>query len=215
MVLGLAGCGDPYPPSGALAARAAGRGAAAHPAGEHRRFTSSPNRRPGFPPPTSGTHRIEIVRVQPANELVWTADGTRLPDYVRPEALQGFSRGPVHFIEGKICPEGCAFEVRFGSKDGERRAYLTVDYGHDNPGTLVDVEVAGAALVVTQTTSYPPGTFSLSGVVTEVTPRGSVVRSKVLSSIAASRADGGRPPPTRKVSTRSPGSTTAPRRCQP
>ena len=50
-----------------------------------------------------------------------------------------------------ICSQGCAFVVRFGIKDGKRRAYVTVDYGHDNPGTLVDVEVANAALVVTQT----------------------------------------------------------------
>ena len=51
---------------------------------------------------------------------------------------------------------------------------MTVDYGHDNPGTMVDVEVAGGALLVTRTTSYLPGTFSLSGVVTEVTPHGIV-----------------------------------------
>jgi hypothetical protein len=37
-------------------------------------------------------------------------------------------------VEGKICEEGCGFEVRFGSENGERRAYLTIDYGHDNPG---------------------------------------------------------------------------------
>ena len=51
----------------------------------------------------------------------------------------------------------CAFIVRFGIKDGKRRAYLTVDYHDDNPGTLVDVEVANGALVVTQTELYPPG----------------------------------------------------------
>ena len=61
------------------------------------------------------------------------------------------------FIEGKICPEACAFEVRFGTRDGERRAYLTVDHVHWNPGTLVDVEVAGGALIVTETDVYPPG----------------------------------------------------------
>ena len=65
--------------------------------------------------------------------------------------------GRLIFIEGKICPEACAFEVRFGTRDGERRAYLTVDYVHWNPGTLVDVEVAGGALVVTETDEYPPG----------------------------------------------------------
>ena len=78
------------------------------------------------------------------------------------------------FIEGKICAAGCAFEVRFGTEDGDRRAYLTVDYGHDNPGTVVDVEVAGGELLVTQTDVYPPGSPTLSGVVTGMTARGHV-----------------------------------------
>ena len=63
-------------------------------------------------------------------------------------------------------------EVRFGTKDGERRAYLTADYGHENPGTLVDVEVVGGALVVARTDVFPPGTPTLSGVVFEATPSG-------------------------------------------
>ena len=80
----------------------------------------------------------------------------------------------MSYIVGEICAEGCAFEVRFGTKDGERRAYLTADYGHDNPGTLVDVEVSGSALVVTRTSIFVPGSFTLSGVVTEATPAGIV-----------------------------------------
>ena len=51
---------------------------------------------------------------------------------------------------------------------------LTVDYGHDNPGTLVDVEVSDGKLAVSQTTLYPPGTFTLSGLVTEMSPAGPV-----------------------------------------
>lgn len=80
----------------------------------------------------------------------------------------------VYFILGKICAEGCDFEVRFGTRNGETRAYLTADYGHDNPGTLVDVEVSGGALVVTRTSHFVPGSFTLSGVVTEGTPTGNV-----------------------------------------
>ena len=172
MVLVLAGCGDPYVPTGPSS-------------------PEPPDTPPSNPPVTSTLHQFtesetgfsttdlrdaqdEIVQFTPANELVWAADGTRLPGFRVSSHDSGFSRGPVHFIEGKICTEGCAFEVRFGSKDGERRAYLTVDYGHRNPGTLVDVEVAGATLVVTQTTAYPPGTFTLSGIVTEVTAAGAV-----------------------------------------
>ncbi|HUP41242.1 MAG TPA: carboxypeptidase regulatory-like domain-containing protein, partial [Vicinamibacterales bacterium] len=44
----------------------------------------------------------------------------------------------------------------------------------DNPGTLVDVEVRDGALVVNQTATYPPGTPTLSGRVTEMTSTGEV-----------------------------------------
>jgi hypothetical protein len=115
----------------------------------------------------------QIVQFNDAHELVWTTDGTRLPGY-RVMAVPGYPRGPVYFIDGKICAEGCQFEVRFGSKDGERRASLTVDYGHDNPGTLVDVEIAGGTLAVTRTPLFPPGTYALSGMVTEDTSKGVV-----------------------------------------
>jgi hypothetical protein len=110
----------------------------------------------------------QVIQINTANELIWAADGTRLPGY-RVESYSGAS-----YIVGKICAEGCAFEVRFGTRNGERRAYLTADYGHDNPGTLVDVEFSGGALVVTRTNTFLPGSFTLSGVVTEVTPLGIV-----------------------------------------
>ena len=115
----------------------------------------------------------QIVQVNSNRELIWTADGTRLPGYRATN--HAFNDGRrYYFIEGKICEAGCAFEVRFGNEDGERRAYLTVDYGHENPGTVVDVEVIGGALQVTQTDIYPPGTPTLSGVVTGATARGPV-----------------------------------------
>lgn len=106
----------------------------------------------------------QILRITTTNELIWAADGSRLPGY--------FARG--HSIDGKICPEGCTLVVRFGSRDGERRAYLTADYGHNNPGTVVDVEVTGGMLVVTRTGEFPPGSPTLSGVVTEMTSAGPV-----------------------------------------
>ena len=86
----------------------------------------------------------------------------------------GDSYQGVSFILGKICAEGCDFEVRFGTRNGERRAYLTADYGHDNPGTVVNVEVSGSVLTVTRTSLFVPGSFTLSGVVTEATPTGNV-----------------------------------------
>jgi Carboxypeptidase regulatory-like domain len=114
----------------------------------------------------------QIVQLNSVNELVWAADGARLPGYRTTSFIRGGQRH--HFIEGKVCAEGCAFEVRFGAADGERRAYLTVDYGHDNPGTVVDVEVAGGELLVTQTDVYPPGSPTLSGIVMGMTARGPV-----------------------------------------
>jgi Carboxypeptidase regulatory-like domain len=111
-----------------------------------------------------------ILELNVAGELLWTPDGSRLPGY---QVDTGHYPGST-FISGRICEVECAFEVRFGTKDGDRRAYLTVDYGHDNPGTLVDVEVVGGALVVTQTQMYVPGSFTLSGRVTEMTAAGEI-----------------------------------------
>ena len=115
----------------------------------------------------------QVVQFTSSNELLWMADATRLPGYR--VTFGRFSDGRRHyFVEGKICETGCAFEVRFGSDNGERRAYLTVDYGHDNPGTVVDVEVIDRVLHVAQTAVYPPGTPTLSGSVTAKTARGPV-----------------------------------------
>ncbi len=108
----------------------------------------------------------QVIRINSANELIWTPDGTRLKGY-SVKTIQG-SHGVVTFIEGSICDACYAFEVRFGTANGERRAYLTVDYGHDNPGTLVDVELAGGRLVVRATDVFAPGSYTLSGEVTEV-----------------------------------------------
>ena len=44
----------------------------------------------------------------------------------------------------------------------------------DHPGTLVDVEVVDGKLVVGQTSSFPPGTPTLTGFVSESTPAGRV-----------------------------------------
>jgi hypothetical protein len=115
----------------------------------------------------------QVIQFNNSNELIWTADLTRLPGYR--VTSHKFQDGRRHyFVEGNICETGCAFEVRFGSENGERRAYLTVDYGHDNPGTVVDVEVVNGVLQVVQTGIYPPGTPTLSGVVTGTTARGPV-----------------------------------------
>jgi hypothetical protein len=100
----------------------------------------------------------QIVQFNTANELIWTADGTHLPGY----PVQG------HAISADASCK-CSLVVRFGTSNGERRAYLTADYGHDNPGTLVDLAIAGGVLVVSRTNVFAPGTYTQSGVVTEMT----------------------------------------------
>ena len=143
----------------------------------------------------------QIVQVNSNSELIWTADGTRLPGY-RATGYAFSDDRRYYFIEGKICEAGCAFEVRFGTEDGERRAYLTVDYGHDNPGTVVDVEVSGGELQVTQTDVYPPGTPTLSGVVTGDDSASARWRWKESRSGAAFQQAGASHEPTATASTK-------------
>lgn len=107
--------------------------------------------------------RDHVVQFTTASELIWT-DGTRLPGHE--------ADGPGHRLIGNAAPEAscqCWLVVRFGASAGERRAYLTADVGHSNPGTLVELEINGSALVVSWSDLFPPGTYTLSGVVTGAT----------------------------------------------
>lgn len=116
-----------------------------------------------FTDPRSGFSTSEVrdandrvVQFNTANELIWS-DGTRLGGY---------------FVQGNSIPAeaacGCWLVVRFGERAGDPRAYMTADYGHDNPGTVVALDIAGGALVVKRTTMFVPGTHTLSGIVTEL-----------------------------------------------
>ena len=126
----------------------------------------------GFSTPDARDSDDQIVQIASSGYLIWTSDGTRLPGYgVFTHVGQG---APWSFIEGTLCAEGCSLEVRFGMKNGERRAYLTADYGHDNPGTMVDLELVNGALRVSRTNLFPPGTFTQSGFVREATTAGSI-----------------------------------------
>jgi hypothetical protein len=81
----------------------------------------------------------QIVHFNTAGELIWTADGTRFSQTPQGERFLG-SQAP--------------FEVLFGTKDGERRAYLTfsMNYHHyDPPPTVVDLEVVDGRLVFSDT----------------------------------------------------------------
>ena len=106
-----------------------------------------------------------VVQFTSANELIWI-DGSHLPGH--------HVDGPGHRGQ-QGAPEAscqCWLEVRFGATAGERRAYMTADVGHSNPGTLVDLAITGGALVVSWTDLFPPGTYTLSGVITEATATG-------------------------------------------
>jgi hypothetical protein len=107
---------------------------------------------------TSDLHDADeqVIRFSVASELIWMADGTRLLGY----GVAGNS------ISVPAC--ACSLVVRFGTRDGERRAYLTADYIHDNPGTLIGLSISGGALAITRTTVFAPGTYTQSGVITEM-----------------------------------------------
>jgi hypothetical protein len=107
--------------------------------------------------------RDHVVQFDTSGNVIWVADGTRVPGYR--------AQGSYVPAEG-LC--ACWLEVRFGSVAGERRAYLTADYGHDNPGSLIALDLVDGRLAFARTDLFPPGTYTLSGIVTEMTPTGSV-----------------------------------------
>jgi hypothetical protein len=155
----LAACG-PNGSSASLFGPSAGVPSVAQPVGPTLRQFAEPGT--GFSTTSLYDAHDHIVQFNTASELIWVADGTRIP---------GFPVVDRTYINAeKIC--ACWFEVRFGTKDGERRAYLTADYGHYNPATLVGLELVGGTLVMTQSDLFPPGTFTLSGMVTEMTTAG-------------------------------------------
>ena len=79
----------------------------------------------------------QIVRFNTADELIWTADGTRFPGY---RANGNFLRFDSNF------------EVVFATRAGERRAYFTLHgHGAGDPNRICDIEVVGGRLVITET----------------------------------------------------------------
>jgi len=151
---GLVGCGSPVVPTPPSAPSA--------PSG----VPQTPATLVMFKDPVTGLStpdvrdaRGHIVQFTTANELIWI-DGTHIPGH------QVDSRQEVS------CQ--CWLVVRFGAADGERRAYLTGDIGHYNQGTVVDLEITDGALAVTWSDLFPPGTYTLSGYVSEATATGLV-----------------------------------------
>jgi IPT/TIG domain len=103
----------------------------------------------------------QIVRFTVDGFLVWAADET---------PLHGYRVRNNRYIDADFCR--CTIEVRFGTRNSERQAFLTADYGHDNPETILNVELTGGVLTAERSTVYVPGTFLLTGVITEMTDAG-------------------------------------------
>jgi hypothetical protein len=80
----------------------------------------------------------QIVRFDTtSNSLIWAADG------------RSFSGYPV---SGNFIRSDKAFQVRFGTKDGERRAYFTETAAE----TICDIEVVGSQLMISPTSVPVP-----------------------------------------------------------
>jgi hypothetical protein len=81
----------------------------------------------------------QIVRFDmTSNSLIWAVDG------------RSFSGYPV---SGNFIRADRSFQVRFGTKDGERRAYFTETVAT----TICDIEIVGGQLAISPTNVTVPG----------------------------------------------------------
>ena len=81
----------------------------------------------------------QIVRFDVAsNSLIWVGDGRSFSGYPTSGLFIGADR---------------SFQVRFGTEDGERRAYFT----ETSTKTICDIEIVGSQLVITGTNVTVPG----------------------------------------------------------
>jgi hypothetical protein len=81
----------------------------------------------------------QIVRFDVAsNSLIWMADGRSFPGYP---------------VSGNFVASDKHFQIRFGTKDGERRAYFT----ETASATICDIEVSGGQLFISPTNVRVPG----------------------------------------------------------
>ena len=82
----------------------------------------------------------QIVRFDSANgALIWVASGSSFPGYP---------------VDGHFITSTRQFQVRFGIRDGERRAYFT----ETGTGTICDIVVTGSQLTILPTNVAVPGT---------------------------------------------------------
>jgi hypothetical protein len=131
LTLAMAACGSPTSPS---------------PAGGRSTSTSATtlmvftDRASGFSTTDVRDAYEQIVQFNTAGEMIWTAGDARFAGFLADDG--------VVTAEG-VCA-GCYFLIRFGTLDGQRRAYLTWsgDPAPDRPVTILDVDVVGGRLVV-------------------------------------------------------------------
>jgi hypothetical protein len=85
----------------------------------------------------------QIVRFNTAGELVWTSSGAK---------FAGFTADGQVVTASPVCAD-CYFLVRFATRGGQRRAYLTWsgEPAPDRPITILDLDVVGERLVVADT----------------------------------------------------------------
>ena len=150
LVHGLAGCGDSGSPAAPSAVPSAPSPVA--PPGNIQLvvFTDAGS---GFSTSDVRDVHDQIVRFNRADELIWTADGTRFSGY----------RVDGNAITAEAVCHSCYFLIRIASRDGEQRAYLTWPdvelHGRADhpPPTILDIEVVGGQLVITDTNVRVPG----------------------------------------------------------
>jgi len=98
---------------------------------------------------TTDVHDVhdEIVRFDTAGELTWTADGRTFPGF----AVRGSNTLQVGDDWLKI---------HFGTRNGERRAYLGWDleayHCECNVSTIVDLEIVDGRVVIQSTDVFVP-----------------------------------------------------------
>jgi hypothetical protein len=81
----------------------------------------------------------QIVRFNTANDsMIWAADG------------HSFSGFPV---SGNFVRSDKNFQIRFGTKDAERRAYFT----ESASGTICDIEIVNNQPIISPTNVVVPG----------------------------------------------------------
>lgn len=151
LILGMAGCGDSGSVSAPSAPSPVPQLAAPSPVPQPTPIRLAVFRDPASEFSTSDVRDVQeqVVHFNTADELIWTADGTRFSEWLVDGSFIGY-----HHLGDHV------FQVRFGTKDGERRAYLTWtdDRLRGAAATILDLWVDGRGDLIIAETSVPvPG----------------------------------------------------------